>query len=181
MTCCVGCLVCRLPPVWRRRGSIFGTDNISVADVRCGHDLYALQRNQSQRRPGSRSVLLPCSPSQCSIWSERDSRDRAIGVVGLGRPKWCLEKRMMATPGNPLVDRGHEGLTEMADSLTEVERQLLVLLVTGNTTAVMADQLGYSTRHIRRLISDLSEKLGAGSRSGLAFLAGRLRLVMDET
>ncbi|WP_158883351.1 helix-turn-helix transcriptional regulator [Amycolatopsis anabasis] len=51
-----------------------------------------------------------------------------------------------------------------ADEPLARQRQLLALLSTGCTDAMVADRLGLSVRTVRRTVSDLMNRLGAASR-----------------
>jgi DNA-binding NarL/FixJ family response regulator len=64
----------------------------------------------------------------------------------------------------PLLPRDETG----ADELSDRERDLLRLLATGATDAAAADELEISVRTVRRLMSDIMDRLGARSR----FMAG---------
>lgn len=53
---------------------------------------------------------------------------------------------------------------DLATGLTTVERSLLQLLASGVTDEAAAKRLGISTRTVRRIMADLMDRLGAGSR-----------------
>ncbi|WP_025620293.1 helix-turn-helix domain-containing protein [Salinispora cortesiana] len=60
-----------------------------------------------------------------------------------------------------------------ADSPTEVDRQILTLLLAGLTDAVLASQLGLSLRTLQRRLRHLMDLAGAASRMQLGWYAAR--------
>ncbi|MEV6046162.1 sigma factor-like helix-turn-helix DNA-binding protein [Streptomyces xanthochromogenes] len=57
--------------------------------------------------------------------------------------------------------------------LTEEDRQMLTLLVSGLKDEAIARQLGWSVRMMRRRISRLHEELGAANRFQAGVIAAR--------
>lgn len=67
---------------------------------------------------------------------------------------------------------GHE-VQRDSEGLTAQERQLMMLLASGHTDASAARRLAVSLRTVRRMMSDLTERLGARSRFEAGLLTER--------
>ena len=72
-------------------------------------------------------------------------------------------------------------MQRLAEFLTTRERQCLQLLVDGQDTAQMAQQLGVSPATVRTHVQSLLTKLGVHSRLEAASLAVRYRLLEDQS
>lgn len=61
--------------------------------------------------------------------------------------------------------------------ITATERRWLTALAQGDTMAELAAAVGYSERHLRRMLSDVYRRLGADCRIQALFRAAKLGLL----
>ncbi|MFF0430505.1 hypothetical protein ACFYUJ_39885 [Streptomyces sp. NPDC004520] len=138
-------------------------------------------------RAGAEIRTLPALPLQLRIVDggsaalplDPDDPDR--GAVLLREPGALTGLRALFThlwdEAEPLASTDADGGADGPAAYTPQERALLRLLAEGLTDEAAARRLGVSLRSERRMISGLSERLGAHSRFQLGLQAARSGLV----
>lgn len=78
--------------------------------------------------------------------------------------------------GQGAIPTARRELLDLLDSCEDEDRRLLKLLTTDATYAEMAAAQAVSTRTLKRRVAQLQRRLGVGSRTGLAAVAGNVGL-----
>jgi DNA-binding CsgD family transcriptional regulator len=119
---------------------------------------------------GSKSRIVPVVPLQMII-IDREIALVPINPVDTGQGALEVHSPGVVTALHLLFEQVWESATPFGEvpkstdeGLEPLERELIRLLATGHTDETVGRKLGLSVRTVRRLMSDLTQRLGASSR-----------------
>lgn len=102
----------------------------------------------------------------------------------LAGPLWTIAEGLRVLDGkllDALLSNTHRPPPELLERLSAQDLKLWGLLATGMETADIADRMLVSERTAKRMVASLLNKLGVTNRIAAAALAGRLRLLDDQS
>ena len=146
-------------------------------------------RHIKSRHPRTR--ILALSGTDDVRLAEEALRSGADGFLpktakpeALAGPLWTVAEGLRVIDGtllDALLSNTRRPPPELLERLAAQDLKLWALLATGMETVDIADRMLVSERTAKRMVASLLTKLGVGNRIAAAELAGRYRLLDDQS